>query len=246
FTAYGWAHTARAPAWSAPVPQPKASHLTRLEIIGPKDDQVLNATFGYLPEPSLLKKLVLDGNGKIPLSLSSLTAKFNDLVALDSLTLSDRVDLACPAFFSSLRRIGLKHLTFGRGVDLTSTFVLTLVKGDNKLPLERLTLSFLKARAGPAAEDCSYDPWDFEEDWRPPRWPLDFQRDKLEELIEVAEEAGIKVDGTAVDARQVEDEYLEQRRVIEEYLRETGDKREKGWLDESDDDYAPSKSVKRR
>ncbi|GAA5880117.1 hypothetical protein JCM8547_006195 [Rhodosporidiobolus lusitaniae] len=205
-----------------------------------------------LPRPDVLTDLVLLGDGRRSTTFPDPALTISTFVSLRRLTV-ENARLFYDLFFGLLRRLPLESLTLDPELRLhgppfsLGEAIHKLVYGPEKLTIKHLTLNLTTGYVGPSAEACGFDLWSFDETWRPVKFPYGFPRAKLEGLIDTARKDGIEVAGTMVEAMKVEDVYVEQRGLIEKYLRESGDPRGKGWLEDlEDNDYAPKKKGKKR
>jgi hypothetical protein len=217
--------------------------LTRLALLDLASEHDMKKVLSYLHDPTLIEVLTLDGATSRSLSLSSISNKITEFVSLRHLRLSDGLTWQDRNFFTLLQKLPLEHLTLGDGLfdkgpwgSYDFTYLLLDSRDCLKTP-KHLTLDFLEITAGPSAAELDFDPWNFDGDWSDPRDSVVYNRQRIEELVEAGEKNGVKVDGTAVQAIKVEDAYVEQREIITDYLRATGDKRGQGWLTDSESEY---------
>ncbi|GAA5901311.1 hypothetical protein JCM6882_007743 [Rhodosporidiobolus microsporus] len=210
-----------------------ATQLERLSLIDMPHSFNLNALLADLPEPILLKDLALDAASACP--LDSIAAKMADFISLQHLTLADSITYLSRPFLAALRSLPVQHLTFGFNLVVELRTTLPLLSGPDKLPqLKHLSLDMFAATRGLDYEDCIAQPWDFDDTWKIPRYPAKLPRNDLEQLIKAATKSGLVVDGTAVEALEIEDDFEAQRKELKKYLRKYAKKRNEGWLSESE------------
>ncbi|GAA5907984.1 hypothetical protein JCM6882_001544 [Rhodosporidiobolus microsporus] len=212
--------SADVPTWIAALSRPE--QLQHLRISKPsvaswkvKKDQSADAVF----------------DGDVASSIASLSG-------LTTLQLNCPLDLSDAALITALRQTRLEVLELEeetadtiRAADLTP-----LVSGASKLPfLIKLSLHFTSGEAGNPASECHVrKSWHFYDTWELPTWPAHFTRIDLESLLKVSD---VEVEGTAVEAILVEDEYEEERGEYEKMVEEDEgvDRRDRwGYYDEED------------
>ncbi|GAA6009276.1 hypothetical protein JCM10207_004332 [Rhodosporidiobolus poonsookiae] len=213
--------------------------LQRLSLIDVKVGRTLSDALDALPRPDRLTALEIDGAAGANIDLRTFADQLRRFSRLIHLELSGSIVLSQPLLLNTLRSLPLVHLTFGTDLPISKTLVEPLLSDSSILQsLKRLTLSTIWGRRGPSAEECYYDPWAFEEEWTAPTFDQSLTRAALSKLISLAQKTGLEVDGDSLEALDIEYDYLAEREEIANYLRQTGDKRGKGWLS-SDDEYEP-------
>lgn len=145
-------------------------------------------------------------------SVSSHYLRFNTLLpaafwrfsSLSSLSVdSHLVSFGDPSLQSSLRQTSLEYLCLGSQLRefVKALDLLKLLTGPTKLPLlETLTLDLVSAGEGEDAH-TRYDTWEM------PEWYKGFERSDVELLSRCLR---VSVEGTAVEALEVEDQYEKQ------------------------------------
>lgn len=214
---------------------PKLDNLHTLHCSAKHDVPPL---LSLLPKPSRLIKRNSERDSPLlilpvlydqyPSVSSSLAIPLASFTAFEVLRLGCPCDLGSPEMHEALRKTSLIY--FGCEPETRDSIKLDdfvpLVKGSGHLPhLETLELSFVFAEAGNPASEVHpskayvhfYDCWDLA------KWPQAFSRADLERLVEICEATGrVALEGTAVDAMQVEDFYEEEKeemdRKVEEYF----------------------------
>jgi hypothetical protein len=184
-------------------------HLRRLHTLYLHNPHELPSLLPLLPQPSRLVQLNISssstpaflygGTRRIlpsidPSPTPDLPAALWGLTSLEILTLNCDYDLADPFFHAALRRMPLRRLYFGQAMRGT-------LKIDDLRPLV----------VGPTRHpdlETRYDTWEM------PKWYDGFRREDLEKLISEASE--VSIEGTAVEALELEDRYEEIRLEVEE------------------------------
>ncbi|GAA6009194.1 hypothetical protein JCM10207_004302 [Rhodosporidiobolus poonsookiae] len=203
--------------------------LTHLTLAGGPETPALLLT---LPTPAALRSLSLyadDVDSVLryhPPSLHTLPViPGADLApALARLTALERLEIDCPvegfsgsAVQSALAQlVTLAHLTLGEmlrdHLELAPLSAL-VVTGPGKLPALKTLGINMHAEAGPEADDVNpRKAWHFEDGWELPHWGKGFPRKDVEELMRQAVAAGIKVEGSVLEAMQVEDAWLAEQK----------------------------------
>ncbi|GAA6009257.1 hypothetical protein JCM10207_004325 [Rhodosporidiobolus poonsookiae] len=91
---------------------------------------------------------------------------------------------------------------------ISAAALLSLIEGPAELEhLARLTLDTVFGEFGERWHDCEGSSSRFEEGWVLPEWPDDFSRDDYFEIALAASRVGIELEGTVVEALQVEERY---------------------------------------
>ncbi|BGP17003.1 hypothetical protein JCM10213_000362 [Rhodosporidiobolus nylandii] len=202
-----------------------APQLTHLSLVGlhwmatPSPAALL----AQLVHPERLESLALHAGASYT-PWHNLPSQFSLLAALRTLEFSGAYKAFPLYVLPSLADLPLQHLILGNSVhvDMTSLFSL-LDPAGRSTTLSRLTLNMVEAKAGETPAQSGFDPAKHEKSWnvapRPP-FGVNPHRAELEQLIETAAGQNIVVDGTAVEALKVEDEYLKQRAELEAHLAE--------------------------
>lgn len=240
-------------------------HLRSLDLSGIHSSTLLAQDhLRHLKHPEKIETLLLCGSG----SLAETASTFGNLTSLKRLTLVGRFEVEDAAFCVALGRTPLEHLTlriYGyspsllqSGGSFASTFPIPLSgtsPSTDTLSLEplpfitaavqppnwlnRLTLDMPGVfKKGPSAEDVDHDPWEFDPRSQPVFTKF-LGRSRGEELMSLGKRKRIQVDGTAVEAVEIDRFADDERAKIKAFLRETGDERGDGWLSETDDEYEP-------
>jgi hypothetical protein len=175
----------------------------------------LPSLLALLPNPLRLKRLAIDcpswKNYPDSSTTSALSAPLSKFSNLEYLHFDCIFDLG-PEMRKALQKTSLQHLEIGsEGNDeLDCADFIPLVSGPERLPhLKTLELNFVYASGGQGADHVAPGrPFDTST-WRLPWWPDSFDRSNMEKLIAVAV-GGIKIEGYAVDALDIEASYKEE------------------------------------
>ncbi|GAA5907980.1 hypothetical protein JCM6882_001543 [Rhodosporidiobolus microsporus] len=141
----------------------------------------------------------------LPVLGADATPAFARLTGLKTLQLDTPVDLSNAGLVAALHKTRIETLQLGdaTSIILAAAHLTPLVCGATKLAhLQKLELDFVSGESGTPASECTKD-WHFD-DWEMPDWPAQFPRADLEKLVKEAE---VKVEGLAIEAMGIEDEY---------------------------------------
>ncbi|BGP17013.1 hypothetical protein JCM10213_000352 [Rhodosporidiobolus nylandii] len=211
-----------------------AVRLERLDLAGVDDGVLL---LPLLPAPMRLRELALtcgvdedygsdvEIEGEIDLENNvtgriALPAFLSPFSGLENLTLTGDYDFSDPSLHELLSALPLRHLTMSDEADVAANQLLDLIKGPARLPhLERLTLDMFSAERGYDADDCDYKPWRFEESWTLADWPADCTLRDVEGLKRAAQEQGIELDGSVLEALEISEEFRAEQRSMRRQAR---------------------------
>ncbi|GAA5901317.1 hypothetical protein JCM6882_007745 [Rhodosporidiobolus microsporus] len=126
----------------------------------------------------------------------------------------------------SLLALPLEHLVLGKSVLVDASDLLALFD-DFPESLRRLTLDFFSGDYGQEGDECRT--WrELLESWDLPKWREGFDYDDLEAVLEQAEAHHINVEGSVVDAANVEESFREQKEEFWKLKNDRKDQREWG------------------
>ena len=204
-----------------------AAPLSKLHVLGPFINSApslhsLNLSDPFHPDSTLLK---LVGRVRKPSTLSDLSLStehepFIETVSprliepLESFTKLQTIEVGFPPIHGLSRvlsKLPLKGLWWNCNEGVTTDDVRNVLVGPNRVEtLKRLSVCGVygdgrgKSLAGVDWEE-DIDPE--EHGWILPGWTDDFSREGVEGVVELAESMGVAIDGRAVDALEVEDEW---------------------------------------
>ena len=183
-----------------------------------------------LPDPSRLETLSIKfckyAPGRMP---PASPIAFNLFPSLRNLTIIGLVNLESPSFCEDLRMLPLQRIDLGYGTGLSALGLRELLNEQaQQRCLETLVLDNILASVGYDADPLEFLFYThgFEDEETAhlnlrlfgPRWTDRFSKEGLVKLVRVAEQKGISVRGTAMDALRLEERFesgeVERERVI--------------------------------
>ncbi|GAA5832484.1 hypothetical protein JCM5353_003254 [Sporobolomyces roseus] len=134
---------------------------------------------------------------------------------LAHLTLGQRFSSLSPTFYNALRNLPLHSIGFQLDAKVSLAQLTKLITGPKKhSTLHALIFDNVMGEIGPTIEEAgmpyqgpSGEEWDVYPDWILPDWTAAFSRKGLIRFLEVAEKEGIHVEGTALEALDIEIEF---------------------------------------
>ncbi|GAA5837609.1 hypothetical protein JCM5353_003268 [Sporobolomyces roseus] len=176
----------------------------------------------FEPEELQSLSLALPQHNQASRPVPSDLVKLTKLTSLEFLSFGGR---ATPGTFSLLQALPLISLTFEPDAQVSLSELTKLVTGDTKhKTLKGLELNNVAGMVGTRIEDeqepyydVDCDMIDVYPDWILPDWTDEFDEDGLVKFVTIAEKEGIEVEGTAVEAIGIEDEFDEEQAILADY-----------------------------
>ncbi|GAA5986747.1 hypothetical protein JCM5350_000521 [Sporobolomyces pararoseus] len=159
-----------------------------------------------------LKRFDTDG----PPSQGSIVDRLTKFTSLDRLVLAGNTAPVSSEFYSALQAIPLKVLIFELGADVDLKKLAKLISGPHKhASLQKIRFDNVIAKRGTTFEEMDWEVYTGPDgdgfgpypDWKLPRWTDKFEPDKLKKFLKVAEKEGIKVEGSALEALKIDEEF---------------------------------------
>ena len=187
------------------------AHISQLiECCRPLGMPILNSDSGEgiltalkaVKSPWLIQELILRGQSQLP--PSEYLQCLNRFVSIKTLILTRGCVPLDPSFYRYLRQLPLEDLTFDYRSRLSSSGVLSLVKGSSRVEsLEQLQLDHVFAAEG------TYVTSREDNDWMLPDWEGEVRRSQCEAVREAGDRVGVEVTGKALEAMEIEDRFEE-------------------------------------
>jgi hypothetical protein len=135
-----------------------------------------------------------------------------------------------PSFFQTISRLPLEVLFFAADSIIVPSDLTNLVSGSAKVEtLRTIQLDFVEFERGkPIPRNflessrvvvISIKDYEAELGWKLSGWPEECSQEHLRELIELGEEEGVEVIGTAVEALKIAGEWREEARYYDSAVR---------------------------
>ncbi|GAA5974718.1 hypothetical protein JCM5350_001262 [Sporobolomyces pararoseus] len=159
---------------------------------------------------------------------SNLLKALSTFTSLDRLVLGESCAPLYSPFYSVLRSLPLKGLVFDSEADINLVELTKLISGRQKhLSLAEISFQNVRGKRGTKIEDMDNEPYTGEDgegrgpypDWELPKWTDGFNPVTLKEFLKVAEKEGIKVSGSALEALDIDEEFMEELYWLQPALR---------------------------
>ncbi|GAA5974803.1 hypothetical protein JCM5350_001301 [Sporobolomyces pararoseus] len=151
-----------------------------------------------------------------PPSQGSILSSLTMFKSLDCLLLGGTCAPLSPEFYSSLRLLPLRTLSFEFEADVNLDELTKLISGPQKHDsLEKVSFDNVKGKMGTTFEKKDYKVYTGPgsggfgpyPDWELPEWTDSFKPGELKRFSKVAEKEGIEVEGSALEALKVDEEF---------------------------------------
>ncbi|GAA6008900.1 hypothetical protein JCM11491_003827 [Sporobolomyces phaffii] len=184
---------------------------------------------GAIPNPSHVRALYLnheERDGRPPKeSLENQLERFN---MVSSLLIGGTCSTFSPSFYLALARLPhLKHLKFPEAARVSLAQLEKLVDSGSPIKsksLESITFDNVEGEIGTLVKDagepywdCDAEEWRVHPDWIAPNWTDEFSEEGLVEFLKAAKREGIQVGGSAVDAIGIQDAFLNELNVVDNW-----------------------------
>ncbi|GAA5962508.1 hypothetical protein JCM3765_003710 [Sporobolomyces pararoseus] len=159
-----------------------------------------------------LKRFSTEG----PPPQGSIVDRLTKFTSLDRLVLAGSSAPVSSEFYSALRALPLEDIAFGLEADVDLEKLAKVISGPQKhASLRRISFENVIAKKGTTFEEMNYeiytgpsgDEFGPYPDWELPRWSERFKPDTLKKFLKTAKKEGIKVDGSALEALEIEEEF---------------------------------------
>ncbi|GAA5964347.1 hypothetical protein JCM3765_006467 [Sporobolomyces pararoseus] len=159
-----------------------------------------------------LKRFSTEG----PPPQGSIVDRLTKFTSLDCLVLTGSSAPVSSEFYSALQALPREDLTFGLEADVDLEKLAKVISGPQKhASLRRISFKNVIAKKGTTFEEMNYeihtgpsgDEFGPYPDWELPRWTERFKPDTLKKFMEKAKKEGIKVDGSALEALEIGEEF---------------------------------------
>ncbi|GAA5895482.1 uncharacterized protein JCM6883_001521 [Sporobolomyces salmoneus] len=190
------------------------------------DEITLRGPLSATPTPEIIRCLALEhkaGNG--PLSQGSFIEKLKNFPNLSELELGGTVSTVSPSLYTSLRSLPLlRRLTFSESANVSLEELGKVISGPGKLKsLKSIVFDNVEGWIGTRIREKGpywnqfLQEWGPHPDWIVPQWSEEFSEQGLIEFMKDAEEEGITIEGTAIEAFGVFEEWTEEEEEAKEY-----------------------------
>ncbi|GAA5906248.1 uncharacterized protein JCM6883_005487 [Sporobolomyces salmoneus] len=159
-------------------------------------------------------------------SLLDLVAGSSGLLCLEAFVVGGTCSSLSPDFYSAVQQLPLEMLIFESEADVNLVELEKLITGAKKHEtLKTIWFENVEGEMGTKIEDMGGEPWTGPNgdgwgpypDWQLPEWTESFSARGLKKFLKVAEKEGIEVNGSAIEAIEIDDDFTNELDFLQGY-----------------------------